>query len=151
MGPLPNCCYQYLNDPGRQFLPLDNSTLLPGATFRPLLLQVRIRNGNGSECGYSQTYTRVKSYSSQSVAVGRDPSGARDHACLHCRVPRGFSNARSKNRFPSMLYMVKVGQQVHKVSFDPGAIFPERSMRKSLGTRLSWKERCADQAQGEDV
>ena len=55
MGPLPNCCYQYLNDPGRQFLPLDNSTLLPGHPlswvpgFAPLLLQVRIRNGYGSE------------------------------------------------------------------------------------------------------
>ena len=64
----PGCCCVHLNNPGKQFLPLDISTLLPVATFRPLLLQVRIRNGYGSDCGYPQTYVRVNSYSSQSVA-----------------------------------------------------------------------------------
>ena len=61
------CCAQSARS-GKQFLPLDSSTLLPGVTFRPLLLQVRIRNGYGSKCGYPQTYVRVTSYSSQSVA-----------------------------------------------------------------------------------
>ena len=64
--PTLHCAYS--SNPGKQFLPLDSSTLLPVATLRPLLLQVRIHNGCDSECGYPQTYVRVNSYSSQSVA-----------------------------------------------------------------------------------
>ena len=64
----PTCHCPRPNNPGKQFLPLASSTLLPVATSRPLLLQVRIRNGYGSKCGYPQTYVRVTSYSSQSVA-----------------------------------------------------------------------------------
>jgi len=127
-GLLRNRCYAHSNNPGKQFLPLDSSTLLPGATLRPAPRSVRICHGYSSKCGYPQTYVRVKLYSLQSVAVGRDPSGARDHACLHCRVPRGSSNARSRNRFPSFLICVGSRATGPRSDIWPDATFRERSL-----------------------
>ena len=116
----------------RQLDPLTRPPTVVGTRFRPAPCSVRIRDGYSSECGHPQTYVRVRFYSSQSVAVGRDPSGARDPVQLKGRVPvscqilvprvatRRSSNARSRNHFPSLPYMWKVGQQAHVPTINPG-------------------------------
>ena len=129
--------------PGKQFLPLDNSTLLPCERFAPLLLQVRIRNGYGSECGYPQTYVRVKSYSSQSVAgaatlrVPRDPVQLKGRVPVSCQIlvprvaTRGSSNAPTHFVGTQPLSL----RALHSGSWATGLDFVTRSDKRGLMER----------------
>jgi hypothetical protein len=134
----------------RQLDPLTRTPTVVGTRFRPAPRSVRTCDGYSYKCGYPQTYVRARFYSLQSVAVGRDPSGARDRVQLKGRVPvscqilvprvatRGSSDARSRNCLPSLPYMWKVGQQAHTGSFDHGVTFLERSgVPTSVGRGVS--------------